>query len=92
MLFLGTGKRVTEAEREAHHKDVSVHFNKKTWVDNEFATKWIQIFKDYPGARQAKLRRNAIICLQVGYCRGERRRVGVDSMKDVDSYMHTPCL
>ena len=34
------------------------------WVDN--ATKWIQIFKDYPGARQAKLRRNAIICLQVG--------------------------
>ena len=64
VLFMGTGKRVTEAEREAYHKDVSVHLNKKTWVDNEFATKWIQIlcenrfnlktiFKDDPGARQA---------------------------------------
>ena len=63
---MGRGKRITEAEREAYHNDMSVHFNEKARVDNGFAMKWIMIFKDYTGAKQAKLRIKAIICLQVG--------------------------
>ena len=62
MIFVGAGQHITEAEKEAYYKDVSVQFNTKARVDNEFAMKWIQILKDYPGVRQAKLRRNAIIC------------------------------
>ena len=45
---------------------MSVHFNKNAWVDNDFAMKWIQICKDFPGVRQAKFRRKAIICFNLG--------------------------
>ena len=59
---MGTGERIKKAEREAYHKGVSVHFNKKTWVDNDFAMKWVQIFKDYPGVKQVTRLKKAIIC------------------------------
>jgi hypothetical protein len=62
VIFKGMGTGITEEERQQYHKSVSVHFNKSAWVNDEFAMKWVEIFKDYPGVAQAKDKRKAIIC------------------------------
>ena len=42
IIFRGKGKRVTQDEREAWHKDVDVFFQENAWADTEFSVNWVQ--------------------------------------------------
>ncbi|KAK3273295.1 hypothetical protein CYMTET_18458 [Cymbomonas tetramitiformis] len=40
ILFRGTGKRISEAEKTAYHPDVDVYWQKCAWVDRPVAIEW----------------------------------------------------
>ena len=40
VIFRGQGKRISQVERNAWHKDVDVYFQKCAWADTEFCVDW----------------------------------------------------
>ncbi len=41
IIFRGTGKRISEAERSNYHPQVHVEFQSKAWADTEYSVSWI---------------------------------------------------
>ena len=42
IIFRGKGKRISEEEKSAWHKDVDVYFQDHAWADTEFSVKWAE--------------------------------------------------
>lgn len=53
IIFRGTGKRISPAEKKAYHKDVDIYFQKNAWADTDFSCEWIKKTLE-PGVKSGK--------------------------------------
>lgn len=42
IIFRGKGKRITDDELKAYHRDVDVYWQTNAWADTEFSVNWIR--------------------------------------------------
>lgn len=42
IIFRGKGKRISDEEKLAWHKDIDVYFQENAWADTEFSVKWAE--------------------------------------------------
>ena len=42
VIFRGTGKRISQDEKEAYHPDVDVYYQENAWADTKVSVEWVQ--------------------------------------------------
>ena len=42
VIFRGTGKRISQDEKEAYHPDVDVYYRENAWADTKVSVEWVQ--------------------------------------------------
>ena len=42
IIFRGKGKRITDDELKAYHKDVDIYWQTNAWADTEFSVNWVK--------------------------------------------------
>ena len=42
IIFRGTGKRISQDEKNAWHPDIDVYFQENAWADTKFSVEWVE--------------------------------------------------
>ena len=42
VIFRGSGKKITEDEKQSYHKGVDIYWQKSDWADTDVSAQWVK--------------------------------------------------